>query len=146
MSNNIRRVSSCASQEIVISHFRTSFIAAINLKRKLFFFLLITISILLSIEPILGKAVPSHKKDLFQKSIDLLKIQVSTQSLELMQVVNIQRQEFLQKQCKLLGYNNNITNKLTKVQMNNMLIDRKHRILYCAIPKVNKYCIYYKFN
>ncbi|KAL9929254.1 carbohydrate sulfotransferase 11 [Glossina fuscipes fuscipes] len=63
-------------------------------------------------------------------------VKITEQSLELTQTINMQRQEYMQKQCETLGYNILDLNDLTEQQMEHMIVDRKHKLLYCYVPKV----------
>ena len=56
---------------------------------------------------------------------------------ELTQSLNIQRQDWLQKMCEISGYAGRTINDLSVAQMDHLLIDRKHKFLYCYIPKVS---------
>lgn len=71
-------------------------------------------------------------------------IKIAKQSLELTQTLNLQRQEYLQKQCETLGYNMFDLNDLTKEQMDHMIVDKEHKLLYCYVPKVGDgFCIFF---
>ncbi|KAI9584182.1 hypothetical protein GQX74_010517, partial [Glossina fuscipes] len=65
-------------------------------------------------------------------------VKITEQSLELTQTINMQRQEYMQKQCETLGYNILDLNDLTEQQMEHMIVDRKHKLLYCYVPKCLK--------
>uniref|UniRef100_A0A1A9ZFH7 Carbohydrate sulfotransferase n=1 Tax=Glossina pallidipes TaxID=7398 RepID=A0A1A9ZFH7_GLOPL len=64
-------------------------------------------------------------------------VKITEQSLELTQTINMQRQEYMQKQCETLGYNILDLSDLTEQQMEHMIVDRKHKLLYCYVPKVS---------
>lgn len=55
--------------------------------------------------------------------------------IELTQSVNVQRIETLNKMCETLNVSSTMDD-LTEVQMDHLLIDRKHKFLYCYVPKV----------
>lgn len=61
----------------------------------------------------------------------------------LIQANNIQRQELLQQKCDKydLGnnelYQNNSIHTLSEPDLEHLLIDRKHKFLYCYVPKVS---------
>lgn len=55
---------------------------------------------------------------------------------ELIQTTNLQRQELLQKMCDTLNINERNIESLTDDQLEHLLIDRKHKMLYCYVPKV----------
>lgn len=63
----------------------------------------------------------------------------------LIQSNNFQRQELLQQKCDKydLGnnsnelYQNNSIHSLSDVDLEHLLIDRKHKFLYCYVPKVS---------
>lgn len=65
-------------------------------------------------------------------------VKVTKQSLELTQTINLQRQEYLQKHCDTLGYSRMDINNLTAEQMDHMIVDQEHKLLYCYVPKVSK--------
>lgn len=92
---------------------------------------------ILFIQPILGNTFPSNGSGPFENSSNNRKIKITKQSLELIQNINIQRQEYLQKQCTLLRYENTDFNNLTEFQMEHMIVDQQHRLLYCYVPKVS---------
>uniref|UniRef100_A0A1L8ECK9 Carbohydrate sulfotransferase n=4 Tax=Haematobia irritans TaxID=7368 RepID=A0A1L8ECK9_HAEIR len=83
---------------------------------------------------------------LFTLQIDLIrgsfedvnnnKVKMTKRSLELTQTINMQRQEYLQKQCDSLGYNQQDFNDLTDEQMEHMIVDKDLKFLYCYVPKV----------
>ncbi|CAO1441398.1 unnamed protein product [Diamesa hyperborea] len=59
----------------------------------------------------------------------------------LIQLNNLQRQELLQQKCDKYNldnniYHNNSIHSLTDIEMEHLLIDRKHKFLYCYVPKV----------
>lgn len=56
--------------------------------------------------------------------------------IELTQSVNVQRIETLNKMCQTLNISSSI-DELTDVQMDHLLIDQKHKFLYCYVPKVS---------
>ncbi|KNC22804.1 hypothetical protein FF38_08053 [Lucilia cuprina] len=63
-------------------------------------------------------------------------VKITKHSLELTQTLNMQRQEYLQKQCNTLGYSMLDINDLTDEQMDHMIVDQEHKLLYCYVPKV----------
>ncbi|XP_013114439.2 carbohydrate sulfotransferase 13 [Stomoxys calcitrans] len=83
---------------------------------------------------------------LFTLQIDLIrgafedvnnnKVKMTKRSLELTQTINMQRQEYLQKQCDTLGYSQQDLNDLTDEQMEHMIVDKELKFLYCYVPKV----------
>ncbi|XP_055385690.1 carbohydrate sulfotransferase 11 [Condylostylus longicornis] len=64
------------------------------------------------------------------------KVRIRKHGLELTQNFNIQRQEHLQRMCKTVGHNSNTIAELSTEQMEHMLIDHNHKLLYCYVPKV----------
>lgn len=84
---------------------------------------------------------------LFSLQIDLIrgafedvnnnKVKVTTRSLELTQTINMQRQEYMQKECDTLGYNQQDLDDLTEDQMDHMIVDKELKFLYCYVPKVS---------
>lgn len=61
----------------------------------------------------------------------------------LIQLNNLQRQELLQQKCDKYNldnnvYHNNSIHSLTDIEMEHLLIDRKHKFLYCYVPKVRQ--------
>ncbi|XP_064535277.1 carbohydrate sulfotransferase 11 [Drosophila montana] len=63
-------------------------------------------------------------------------VKITKHSLELTQTINIQRQEFMQRQCELLDANRQTVDDLTELQMDHMIVDKEHKLLYCYVPKV----------
>ncbi|XP_030383654.1 carbohydrate sulfotransferase 11 [Scaptodrosophila lebanonensis] len=63
-------------------------------------------------------------------------VKITKQSLELTQTINMQRQEYMQRQCELLENNTQTLDDLTELQMDHMIVDREHKLLYCYVPKV----------
>lgn len=55
---------------------------------------------------------------------------------DLTQSVNVQRIEQLNKMCQTMGYTNTSHENLSDEQMEHLLIDKKHKFLYCYVPKV----------
>lgn len=58
--------------------------------------------------------------------------------IELTQSVNVQRIETLNKMCQILNISSSLDD-LTDAQMDHLLIDRKHKFLYCYVPKVSSF-------
>lgn len=67
-------------------------------------------------------------------------------SFRLIQSDNIQRQELLQRRCdkydsdnnELLNYKNNDSiHTMSETDLEHLLIDKKHKFLYCYVPKVS---------
>lgn len=106
-------------------------ITTTTLKWKLFFFLFLMV--ILYAQP----TSTANSGGPFENSSSNKKIKIPKHSLELTQSINIQRQEYLQKQCAVLGYQNTDLTNLTENQMKHMIIDRQHRLLYCYVPKVS---------
>lgn len=63
-------------------------------------------------------------------------VKMDEHSLELTQTMNLQRQEYLQKQCDSSIATAFDFNNLTEIQMEHMIIDKNHKLLYCYVPKV----------
>ncbi|XP_017086710.2 carbohydrate sulfotransferase 13 [Drosophila eugracilis] len=63
-------------------------------------------------------------------------VKITRRSLELTQTINIQRQEYMQRQCELLGDHTQSLEDLSELQMDHMIVDREHKLLYCYVPKV----------
>ncbi|ALC39795.1 CG31743 [Drosophila busckii] len=63
-------------------------------------------------------------------------VQITKRSLELTQTINIQRQDLMQRQCKLLGEHEQTVEDLSELQMDHMIVDKEHKLLYCYVPKV----------
>lgn len=55
----------------------------------------------------------------------------------LIQSNNFQRQELLQQKCDKYHLDNKLVYKLTEADMEHLLIDKKHKFLYCYVPKVS---------
>lgn len=64
-------------------------------------------------------------------------VKLSEHGLQLTQTLNMQRQEFLQQACKLMGYENASLEDLNEQQMDHLLVDPSHKFLYCYVPKVS---------
>jgi len=63
-------------------------------------------------------------------------VKITKHSLELTQTINIQRQELMQRQCDLMEANKQSIEDLTELQMDHMIVDKEHKLLYCYVPKV----------
>ncbi|XP_062142109.1 carbohydrate sulfotransferase 11 [Drosophila sulfurigaster albostrigata] len=63
-------------------------------------------------------------------------VKINKHSLELTQTINIQRQELMQRQCDLMEANTQSIEDLTELQMDHMIVDKEHKLLYCYVPKV----------
>lgn len=63
-------------------------------------------------------------------------VKIDKQSLELTQTINIQRQELMQRQCDLMDGNKLTLDDLSELQMDHMIVDKEHKLLYCYVPKV----------
>jgi hypothetical protein len=70
----------------------------------------------------------------------------------LIQSNNIQRQELLQQKCDKYHFNdsnelseNTTIHSLTEIDMEHLLIDRDHKLLYCYVPKVISFQ-FFNFN
>ncbi|KAH8293155.1 hypothetical protein KR044_007053, partial [Drosophila immigrans] len=64
-------------------------------------------------------------------------VKINKHSLELTQTINIQRQELMQRQCDLMeATNKQSIEDLTELQMDHMIVDKEHKLLYCYVPKV----------
>lgn len=63
-------------------------------------------------------------------------VKIDKQSLELTQTINIQRQELMQRQCELMDGNKLTVDDLSELQMDHMIVDKEHKLLYCYVPKV----------
>jgi len=63
-------------------------------------------------------------------------VKITRRSLELTQTINIQRQEYMQRQCELLGDHAQTLEDLSELQMDHMIVDKEHKLLYCYVPKV----------
>ena len=95
--------------------------------------------------------VLSHTKMLLRSEVMvllLITLSVSpsiskTFEYRLTQANNIQRQELLQRKCDKydLGnnelYQNESIHTLSEADLEHLLIDRKHKFLYCYVPKVS---------
>lgn len=75
-------------------------------------------------------------------------VKIDKQSLELTQTINIQRQELMQRQCELMDGNQSTVDDLSELQMDHMIVDKEHKLLYCYVPKVGLWneCILGLFN
>ncbi|EDV99293.1 carbohydrate sulfotransferase 11 [Drosophila grimshawi] len=63
-------------------------------------------------------------------------VKITQHSLQLTQTINLQRQEFMQRQCDLIGADMETIEDLTELQMDHMIVDKEHKLLYCYVPKV----------
>lgn len=68
-----------------------------------------------------------------------LNVRVNDHGFELTQANNLQRQEMIQNVCDSMGYNDtdNLLNSIPDDQLDHLLIDTKHKFLYCYVPKVS---------
>lgn len=55
---------------------------------------------------------------------------------ELTESMNIERQELLQKVCDEIGHNKTFE-RLNEEQLDHLLVDKGHKLLYCYVPKVS---------
>lgn len=76
-------------------------------------------------------------------TLTLTLIQGRNFEFRLIQSNNIQRQELLQQKCDKYDldnnelYQNNSIHTLSDADLEHLLIDRKHKFLYCYVPKVS---------
>lgn len=64
-------------------------------------------------------------------------IRVNDHGFELTQTNNLQRQEMIQRFCDTIDANNELTlNNIPDDQLEHLLLDPKHKFLYCYVPKV----------
>lgn len=87
--------------------------------------------------------LPSDVMVLFLITLSVSSSQSKDFEYRLIQANNIQRQELLQQKCDKydLGnnelYQNNSIHTLSEADLEHLLIDRKHKFLYCYVPKVS---------
>lgn len=64
-------------------------------------------------------------------------IRVNDHGFELTQTNNLQRQEMIQRFCDSIDANDELTfNNIPEDQLEHLLLDPKHKFLYCYVPKV----------
>lgn len=83
--------------------------------------------------------------DFIDLVVNNLNIKIGNHGFELTQANNVQRQELIQRACERRGEggastNNPIEelNRIPAEQLQHLLIDEKHKFLYCYVPKVSK--------
>lgn len=87
--------------------------------------------------------LPSDVTKLLLITLSLALSQAKNFEYRLIQSNNFQRQELLQQKCDKydLGnnelYQNNSIHTLNDADLEHLLIDRKHKFLYCYVPKVS---------
>lgn len=70
----------------------------------------------------------------------------------LIQSNNIQRQELLQQKCDKYDldnnelYQNNSIHNMNDADLEHLLIDRKHKFLYCYVPKVSSFLVFIRLR
>lgn len=77
--------------------------------------------------------------------IDIIRQNEEMHIIELTQSSNLQRQELLQQTCERLGLLNKTWNQLKTEQMEHLLVDKGHKLLYCYVPKVSENFSFLKF-
>lgn len=70
--------------------------------------------------------------------IDTIRRVEEMHKIELTQSSNLQRQELLQQVCERLGSANKTWTQLKADQMDHLLVDKAHKLLYCYVPKVSE--------
>lgn len=67
-----------------------------------------------------------------------LNVRVNDHAFELIQANNLQRQEMVQHVCDSRNYTDaeDLLSNTPDDQMDHLLIDSKHKFLYCYVPKV----------
>jgi chondroitin 4-sulfotransferase 11 len=89
------------------------------------------------------KMLPSDVIVLLLITLSLSTSDSKTFEYRLTQANNIQRQELLQRKCDKydLGdnelYQNETIHTLSEADLEHLLIDKKHKFLYCYVPKVS---------
>lgn len=70
-----------------------------------------------------------------------LNVRINDHGFELTQANNLQRQEMIQSVCDSIGYNDtdSLLSNIPDDQLDHLLIDPKHKFLYCYVPKVRKF-------
>lgn len=73
-------------------------------------------------------------------------VRVSRHGFELIQANNLQRQELMQSVCEqYIDLKDQSVDNIPSDKMDHLLIDEKHKFLYCYVPKVRFY-IYLFFD
>lgn len=68
-------------------------------------------------------------------------VHVSRHGFELIQANNLQRQELMQTICEqYFDPNDQSVDNIPNDKMEHLLIDEKHKFLYCYVPKVSGFC------
>ena len=74
--------------------------------------------------------------NLFLVSGDVYNNDVSEHSLELTQSLNLARQELIQETCRRYPPKYGL-DELPQSQLEHILINEEHKLLYCYVPKVS---------
>lgn len=92
--------------------------------------------------------LPSDSIKLLVIALSLLLSHGKTFEFRLIQSNNIQRLELMQRKCDKYEvdsnelYQNNSIHTLNDADLEHLLIDRKHKFLYCYVPKVSSVAYY----
>lgn len=66
-------------------------------------------------------------------------LNVNSHGFELTQANNLQRQELIQNVCEqYFNSNENTLDGIPDDQLQHLLVDERHQLLYCYVPKVSK--------
>uniref|UniRef100_A0A1I8MP08 Carbohydrate sulfotransferase n=1 Tax=Musca domestica TaxID=7370 RepID=A0A1I8MP08_MUSDO len=123
----------CAEEDNLISNFSIAE-TSVPIKRRKFFnrqSLLVSLVVIAFLFTLQIDLIRGAFED-----VNNSKVKITKRSLELTQTINLQRQEYLQKQCDSLGYSQQDINDLTEEQMEHMIVDKDLKFLYCYVPKV----------
>ncbi|XP_058977224.1 carbohydrate sulfotransferase 13-like [Musca domestica] len=123
----------CADEDNLISNFSIAE-TSVPIKRRKFFnrqSLLVSLVVIAFLFTLQIDLIRGAFED-----VNNSKVKIAKRSLELTQTINLQRQEYLQKQCDSLGYSQQDINDLTEEQMEHMIVDKDLKFLYCYVPKV----------
>jgi len=87
--------------------------------------------------------LPNDSMTLLVIALSLTLTHAMNLEYRLIQANNIQRQELLQQKCDKYDldnnelYQNSSIHNLSDADLEHLLIDRKHKFLYCYVPKVS---------
>lgn len=80
----------------------------------------------------------NNNNNKINEMIDTIRRVEEMHKIELTQSSNLQRQELLQQVCERLGSTNKTWTQLKADQMDHLLVDKGHKLLYCYVPKVRQ--------
>lgn len=74
----------------------------------------------------------------YDNNNDINNLNVNSHGFELTQANNLQRQELIQNVCEqYFNSNENTLDGIPDDQLQHLLVDERHQLLYCYVPKVS---------